>query len=215
MKGRPKTRISCGIYCWTNLVNNKRYVGYAQTIEDRKNVHIVSLRGNYHNNPHFQQAFNKYGESSFYFSILELCNPQDLCQNEYKWGTLLKTLDPKFGYNIQPFQQNGEAKRLSEDTKEKIRLANTGKKRVIKDVIAWKERLSKAGKGKKFKPRPFGDPRNKQIIDLNTSIIYNSMTEAAKALGICTGSIKYRLENPGRRQIHCKRTNLAFHNAGI
>jgi|GEM_PF-4779364 len=60
-----------GIYEIVNTLNNNRYIGSSIDIRNRKNAHFSSLRKGNHPNPHFQKAFNKYGESSFCFNVLE------------------------------------------------------------------------------------------------------------------------------------------------
>lgn len=59
------------IYCITNTVNGKRYVGSAHDLRGRWRHHLWSLRGGCHHNPHLQHAFLKYGELAFSLSVLE------------------------------------------------------------------------------------------------------------------------------------------------
>lgn len=64
----------CGIYGIHCLANDKWYVGQTfstRGFKERWNTHRKELRTNRHCNPHFQSAWNKYGEDSFEFVILE------------------------------------------------------------------------------------------------------------------------------------------------
>lgn len=60
-----------GIYKIINVVNNKFYVGSAVDFARRKRVHWSRLRRGNHSNKHLQSAWNKYGETSFVFVIVE------------------------------------------------------------------------------------------------------------------------------------------------
>ena len=51
------------------------YIGQAKNFADRKNAHFASLGRNTHWNNKFQEDYNKYGESAFYFEILLICDP--------------------------------------------------------------------------------------------------------------------------------------------
>jgi group I intron endonuclease len=60
-----------GIYKIINVVNNKFYVGSAVDLRRRKTRHFSELRTGRHNNKHLQAAWNKYGEKSFTFVVVE------------------------------------------------------------------------------------------------------------------------------------------------
>jgi GIY-YIG catalytic domain len=61
-----------GIYQIIHKINNRRYVGSAQRFEDRWNTHLRELRNNKHHNKFLQNDFNKSGEASFRFEIVEI-----------------------------------------------------------------------------------------------------------------------------------------------
>ena len=66
-------KIISGIYCFENLINHKKYIGYTNNISRRHKEHLYRLRKGIQNNRHFQNAWNKYGEENFIFCVLEEC----------------------------------------------------------------------------------------------------------------------------------------------
>lgn len=78
--------IISGIYAIINKVNNKIYIGSSKNIYNRKAQHYSELRGNYHDNIFLQRSWNKYGENSFEFKIIEIVkNSEDLLKVEQRY----------------------------------------------------------------------------------------------------------------------------------
>ena len=71
-----------GIYFIENLVNGKLYVGQASNLSKRKHAHFAELNRNRHRNKYLQNAFNKYGEGSFSFKIVLICELKELTYYE-------------------------------------------------------------------------------------------------------------------------------------
>lgn len=118
----PKT---AGIYAIVNVLNNKKYVGSTSNLNKRYRQHFNLLSKNKHVNAHLQHAFNKYGNSSFEFWILEQC--EDITD------TLLlleqKYINSDGDYNICKIAGKttgikGKAHKLSEYQRSKIIEAN-------------------------------------------------------------------------------------------
>lgn len=82
-----------GIYQIRNLVNGKRYIGSTAKIGLRWKAHVSLLRRGVHRSVHLQSSWNKHGEESFEFSILEFCCVEQLLVREQY---LLDTLCPEF-----------------------------------------------------------------------------------------------------------------------
>ncbi len=73
------------IYTITNIVNEKLYVGRTKSPVKRRGSHFRKLRKGVHENPKLQNAWNKYGESCFIFSIVDECVEDAICELETKW----------------------------------------------------------------------------------------------------------------------------------
>lgn len=95
-------KILCGIYCIENTINNKKYIGLSSNITRRWHEHKSELRRGVHINECLQKAWDKYGEQSFRFYILELCDAKDLADKEMFYICQYKTLTHENGYNITP-----------------------------------------------------------------------------------------------------------------
>lgn len=87
-----------GIYQIANTINGKMYVGSTNCLARRWPEHRKKLRAQINTCTRLQAAWNKYGEQSFVFSVLEIVGaPQELIAREQFW---IDTLRP--GYNIAP-----------------------------------------------------------------------------------------------------------------
>ena len=77
--------MTCGIYMIQNKVNNKIYIGQAVDIKKRWKEHRKELKGGYHKNKHLQNAWDKYEQKNFEFSILLECeeNQRNTCEEYY------------------------------------------------------------------------------------------------------------------------------------
>ena len=116
-----------GVYQIYNTVNGKRYIGSSIHIEQRFKEHLRNLRTNKHANAHLQSAWNKYGEHSFVFEEVELCEPDQCLKIEQEYIDYYHAADRKFGYNIDPYADHA-GNTLSEETRKKISEKAKGRK---------------------------------------------------------------------------------------
>jgi len=131
-----------GVYIITNTVNGNRYIGSSVDIHRRWWQHRSQLCKGTHGNQILQRAWDKYGESSFEFSILLLCSETDTLLNEQQ---CLDTFHPEYNICIS-VTASMLGRTMSEEHKRKIGDANKG--RVMSDE--QKLKLSEAHKGKKW-----------------------------------------------------------------
>ena len=110
-----------GIYSITNAANGKAYYGKSVNMPRRWREHLNRLRRGVHPNQHLQNAFIKYGEENFEFSVVEYCPEAELATREAVWLT-----KQPGGYNIRIEVGNGY--RHAIETRQKIAVAATGRR---------------------------------------------------------------------------------------
>ena len=161
-----------GIYIITNTTNNKRYVGSAVNLKKRLRQHRGDLRRGDHKNPHLQSAWNKYGEDTFVFDVIERWETEYLISMEQWWMNMLL---PE--YNIAPVAWSSYGRKatsetrakmsrahmghkVSDETRVKIRVANTGNQSALghKHTAETKLKMSRAQKG-----HPVSDETKKKM----------------------------------------------------
>lgn len=135
----------CGVYIITSLIDSKYYIGRSHHCIERFCKHKSMLRKNKHCNQHLQSAWNKYGENNFTFDVLDESEIEILPSLEHWWCNMLNVHDRKFGYNVDPTSPFGKI-RNSAETREKIRIKNTGFK--TSEETKQKLRIYNLGKKK-------------------------------------------------------------------
>jgi len=84
--------MTCGIYCITNNINGKKYVGQSVCIEKRFEQHIYSQ-----SNSEIHKAIEEFGVANFRFEVLIACSKNELDEQEVKFIRLLDSYEN--GYN--------------------------------------------------------------------------------------------------------------------
>lgn len=112
------------VYMAQNMMNGKVYIDQTvRSLDERKRQHLhdgLILNKNYH----FYNAPRKYGKDSFSWNVLCECSSVDeLNQKEIEFIAEHRSTEREFGYNLK---SGGLGGHHSDETKEKIRIANTG-----------------------------------------------------------------------------------------
>lgn len=136
--------IKCGIYIITDQ-KGRVYVGSSKDVDLRIKQHSDSLRKGKHINKKLQDYYKKYGVLSFTYSVIDLCNQDDLLLREQYF---IDTLSPFYNVNLSAIKPPSWAgKKHSPETIEKIRQWNIGRKHTPEALQKLKEfRNSEAGK---------------------------------------------------------------------
>ena len=185
-----------GVYKITNIINGDCYIGSSKDIERRwkRHLYLFQKQGK-HYEYHLYRAFRKFGIENFSFTVLELCQEEQLIELEQKYYSIYNP-----AYNIiQPKENpacNEEVKkkmkqeckkafaRHSEETKEKI-YRNLQKGRDNEGFIA-----------KKYAPRKI---RAIKLSDGSTRE-FDSLYQAEKEIGVQRSSIGQILSEKYKRK---------------
>lgn len=172
-----KSTTSAGIYMIRNILNGKSYIGSSNSIKKRLTTHASHLKCNRHANRHLQSSYNKYGEKSFVFCVLEQCEPilETILMLEQKY------LDLKPEYNNVWIAGSNIGHTHSQCTRDKMSKSRIGKP---KPLLYKKDYKCPDYSIKKINYR---NPRSfKPVIqyDLKGNFIaeYDSIMEAARSI---------------------------------
>ena len=111
-----------GVYQIANKLNGHIYIGSSINIWRRWGEHLTTLRSNTHNNSHLQNAWNKYEETAFEFSVLIFCDSENLLLYEQM---CLDALKPEYNIATNAFAPARGVKR-SDETKARLRESHLG-----------------------------------------------------------------------------------------
>jgi group I intron endonuclease len=143
-----------GIYKITHIASSRMYIGSAINFVKRWSDHRTKLRKNIHDNKRLQNFWNKYGEDSFKFDIVEVIeNPvkETLEVREQYWINYYNSADRNVGFNLRKIAQSNLGFKMSKETKLKMRLAKLGKKQSLEHIV--NAAASHRGKSRTFEQR--------------------------------------------------------------
>lgn len=181
--GTSKTIAVYKIIC---TINNKVYVGSSLNVYKRWHNHRYELNNNKHHAPHLQHAWNKYGEKSFSFEIIEKFDTNaNIIDREQFWMNHHKSYDPEYGFNSNPRAEGNHVRRWTEAQRIKYSNSRKGKPATSAQLVAL------------LANRKIGSESNLSFIDeTKVILIVNSINEGlvpkevAKLYGVGINCVK-------------------------
>ena len=106
------------VYCYTNLINNKKYIGVTKTSLEKR----AGCQGSYYEGcTKFYNAIKKYGWDAFQSEILkDNLTQQKASEYQKYYIDLYQTQKDEYGYNLREGGYDGYSFTMSEETKKKI-----------------------------------------------------------------------------------------------
>lgn len=143
-----------GIYKITCTINKAFYVGSCKRFKERYRGHLGSLRRGTHHSKKMQNCFNKHGEASFVFEVLEVMSGSTELERQTREQWYLNTLWSK---NILNVRKNTDKvkyrKPVSQEHREQAR------ERALINPAMIATRFQKGHQGLKGEDNPmFGKP---------------------------------------------------------
>ncbi len=179
-----------GIYVILNTKNGKVYIGQTIDFKRRFKHHRTQLNSNKHGNKYLQASWNKYGEKSFKFKVLEYCpinllddreqHHLNICAGKGMTYNIAKDVrSPNRGQVVSAetklkMSVTMKGRPVSEEKRRKISQTLTGRPG-IKGVKHTEESKRKMSEAMKLKPPPSAETR-KKISESNKGRIVSEET---------------------------------------
>ena len=177
------------IYCITNTVNGKKYVGETMYPEARWSQHIRNVnksKDKVKRHP-LVKAIAKYGAEAFTFDIVaEYSSPEEALRHEDEWIEHFQSRIDQHGYNMREGGRGGSV--FAETSIAKMREAKLGKKPSEESLAARSVSLKQAWAKRR-------EPFLQQIRELSSLGLKNA--EIAKEVGLCAVTVGKCLREMG------------------
>lgn len=212
------------LYSITSLRNKKVYVGVTANYRHRVVTHLGYLRRNKHKNKHLQFVFNKNGESSLVFDIIDTYSNREDCYRAEKFLTdCVLRMDDRIcmngvsgGLDITDKARAAYHEKIKSDPSQMEALRQRSSK--INKGRKWSEeykgKMSLALKGRVFSEQHkdrirkahIGGKANgaKKVIDISTGHVFDCIKDAAKHLNIKYCTLQSYLSGKNRNKTNIR-----------
>ncbi|MBK9181407.1 MAG: GIY-YIG nuclease family protein [Acidimicrobiales bacterium] len=117
-----------GVYAIVNEATGKAYIGSAVDVRRRWQAHRRHLRRGSHPNRYLQASWDRHGEPSFRFELVELVSAAaSLVEREQAWLDALRPFDRDNGYNLSPTAYSILGYRFTPEQRENVATSCRGK----------------------------------------------------------------------------------------
>jgi len=168
--------MNCGIYLILNKVNGKVYVGSANNIRRRFYLHRWELGRGDHHSTTLQRSWNKYGENSFEFKTLLVCDERDLFMYEQRAIDAIKSFDPAIGFNICRDVRGTRGVRWTQEQREKFIASKKGRQIYKNNPQAYANMMASVRRGDKhhmFGKKHTEESKIKMSVALSGRVAHN------------------------------------------
>lgn len=211
MDSIPRTS---GIYKITCVPTGKVYVGSAIDLQARRSVHLYELRRGTHHSRYLQRAWDKYGEGSFVFEVIELVLSPFLTDREQYWLNKLQSFDPTRGFNLRRIAQSNLGLKKTPEAIERGASKIRGRKREPMSD-AQKEQMSTARKGRDLGKWQGRKHRPESIEKMREAKKHTPMPLGIEAAKVKAVSREYIVTSPEGIEQHVKNLNAFCREQGI
>ena len=208
-------KVISGIYKIENSVNGKVYIGKSIDILNKRwPSHKNLLNNGTHDNRHLQNAWNKYGEDNFKFSIIFECCIDELNKYEIYYINLYKSYLPEYGYNKT---YGGDGEIPTEETRRKMSISHKGilgtpESKAKQSLKLSGENNPMFGRKKELSP-VYGKPKSDETLQ-KLKDCWTDERKSAQSVRVSgennpmsgkTGSL-----NPAAKRVKCRQTGDIF-----
>ena len=132
------------VYCILNVINGKRYIGSSVDAPRRLYVHRWLLRKGKHYSVQLQHSWERDGEASFSFAVIEFCKKEHLLAREQIWMNAARSYDSRFGYNTSQVAGTREGVPQPITVADRLRQVHAGKPKSVEH----RAKIGAANRGK-------------------------------------------------------------------
>ena len=154
-----------GVYQILCIPTGKVYIGSSRDLQHRIASHQRLLNSGKHENSYLLRAWRKYGAEAFVFTVIELCELEDLIEREQSYIDFFQSYKSKRGYNIRHIAAS-KGVRVRKTVQARMFHHSTGTRAprsaesIAKSAAAWVGRKHRPESIEKMRQAKLGKPEH-------------------------------------------------------